>query len=207
MSSTMPRVICPTCQRPEKVCLCDSIQPIKNRVEVAILQHPTEVSQIKGTAKIVQLSLLNCQFWVGEDFTEEQSLQDWLNTGEVFILYPETEALKELSGGKQIKTYQAKEIGVTFPLEKVKLLVLDGTWRKTHKMMMQNVFLHELKRLQLQPESPSNYQIRKQKSQGSLSTVEAVYQALSQLEQDPVRFQPLINAFNQMIKQQLSFRK
>ncbi|MEA3404133.1 MAG: tRNA-uridine aminocarboxypropyltransferase [Pseudomonadota bacterium] len=203
----MPRVICPTCQRPEKVCLCHWIQPIENRVEVVILQHPTEVSQIKGTAKIAKLSLLNSHLWIGEDFTEERSLKDWLNQGQVFILYPETEALKERSGAKQPQSFKVEEIRSDVPLEQVKLLVLDGTWRKTHKMMMQNAFLHPLNRMQLQPETPSNYQIRKQKDQGSLSTVEAIYQALSQLEQNPEKFQPLINAFDQMIRQQLAFRK
>ncbi len=200
----MSRVICPTCQRPEKVCLCHWIQAIDNTVEVAILQHPSEVSQIKGTARIVELSLQNSKLWVGEDFSDEASLHQWLAEGEVLLLYPEVEALKQgESSPLMLNIEQARQ---RFALSQIKILVLDGTWRKTHKMMMLNPFLQALPRLQLTPQRPSAYQIRKQKDQGSLSTVEAVFEVLSQLEQNPQKYQPLIDAFEQMVAQQLAFR-
>ena len=203
MPSSLSRAICPVCQRPEKVCLCQWIQPIENVVEVGILQHPTESAQIKGTAKIAALSLQKCQVWVGEQFTDEQNLQAWLKSGEVFLLYPEVEALQTLPDALCFDVESARQ---TSPLNKIKLLILDGTWRKTHKMMMQNRFLHHLNRFQLQPKSPSAYQIRKQRDVGSLSTIEAIYQSLIQLEQDSDKFQPLMHAFHQMVAQQMAFR-
>jgi len=207
MSTSSSRKICPTCLRPQKVCLCQWIQPIDNALEVGILQHPSEASQIKGTAKIAQLSLINSQLWVGEAFSQTVSLHEWLKTGEVFLLYPEIEALKERRQNLiEGLSYSVESAIANYSLSQMKLLVLDGTWRKTHKMMMQNTFLHGLKRLQLQPESPSAYQIRKQKDSGSLSTIEAIYQALMQLEQDSEKFEPLIHAFHQMVAQQLAFR-
>ena len=207
MPTSSPRAICPTCQRPEKVCLCQWIQPIHNLVEVGILQHPTEVSQIKGTAKIAELSLQKSHVWIGENFTDEQTLQAWLKVGEVFLLYPEIAALNE--GGNKTtsqRSYDVDWVSAHYPLTQIKLLILDGTWRKTHKMMMQNTFLHSLKRLQLTPKTPSTYQIRKQKDAGSLSTIEAIYQALMQLEHDANKFQPLMRAFQDMVAQQLAFR-
>ena len=207
MPTSSSRKICPTCLRPQKVCLCQWIQPIDNALEVGILQHPSEASQIKGTAKIAQLSLINSQLWVGEAFSQTVSLHEWLKTGEVFLLYPEIEALKERRQNLiEGLSYSVESAIANYSLSQMKLLVLDGTWRKTHKMMMQNTFLHGLKRLQLQPESPSAYQIRKQKDSGSLSTIEAIYQALMQLEQDSEKFEPLIHAFHQMVAQQLAFR-
>ena len=203
MPSSLSRAICPVCQRPEKVCLCQWIQPIENVVEVGILQHPTESAQIKGTAKIAALSLQKCQVWVGEQFTDEQNLQAWLKSGEVFLLYPEVEALQTLPDALCFDVESARQ---TSPLNKIKLLILDGTWRKTHKMMMQNRFLHHLNRFQLQPQSPSAYQIRKQRDAGSLSTIEAIYQSLTQLEQNSDKFQPLMHAFQQMVAQQMAFR-
>jgi len=207
MPTSSSRKICPTCLRPQKVCLCQWIQPIDNVLEVGILQHPSEASQIKGTAKIAELSLINSQLWVGEAFSQEESLHDWLKTGEVFLLYPQVEALKEGADSlADALSYDVETVRTDYPLTQIKLLVLDGTWRKTHKMMMKNTFLHGLKRLQLQPESPSAYQIRKQKDSGSLSTIEAIYQALMQLEQDTDKFQPLLSAFHQMVAQQMAFR-
>ena len=212
-SNYTPRAVCPTCQRPEKVCLCQWIQPVANRVEVGILQHPNEVAQIKGTAKIAELSLQNCRVWVGEDFTDEATLHSWLASGEVFLLYPEIEALKQVSGVSSDflgdLSYQVEAVRAGYSIEKIKLLILDGTWRKTHKMMMQNSFLHGLKRLQLNPQTPSAYKIRKQRDAGSLSTVEAIYLALSQLElsePEAGKFEPLLEAFEKMVAQQLAFR-
>ena len=207
MPTSSPRAICPICQRPEKVCLCQWIQPIDNVVEVGILQHPSETSQIKGTAKIAELSLQNNRLWVGEDFSDETSLHDWLQTGVVFLLYPEVEALNE--GGEkdsEALSYDVATARNNVSLTQIKLLILDGTWRKTHKMMMQNSFLHGLKRLRLQPETPSAYQIRKQKDIGSLSTIEAIHLALTELEQEPEKFAPLLRAFHDMVAQQLAFR-
>lgn len=208
-----PRAMCGTCQRPDRVCLCQWIQPIKNRVEVGILQHPTEVMQIKGTAKIAELSLQNCHVWVGEDFTDEATLHHWLESGEVFLLYPEIEAFKQLNQdpGNKLNglNYRVEAVRADYSTESIKLLILDGTWRKTYKMMMQNGFLHHVKRLQLSPKNPSLYRIRKQKDADSLSTIEAIYLALSQLESDEKqsdKFSPLLEAFQKMVAQQLSFR-
>jgi len=72
---------------------------------------------------------------------------------------------------------------------------------------MKNAFLHPLKRLQLLPQTASAYHIRKQKGTGSLSTIEAIYQALTQLEQDTETYRPLMTAFHNMVAQQLAFRR
>ncbi len=86
----MPRVICPTCERAINNCLCQWIEAvIPNQVSLGILQHPNETKQVKGTAKIVQLSLRDCQTWVGEHVSELPTLQHWLADAQsVFLLYP-----------------------------------------------------------------------------------------------------------------------
>lgn len=196
----MPRPICSTCSRPLKVCLCEMIRPVTNRVEIAILQHPSEVSQIKGTAKIAQLSLSKVRTWVGEDFSDEVSLQAWLKQGEVFLLYPESESLMP------VQSHSIDSIRLRNHLDSVKVLVIDGTWRKAHKIMMTNPQLQCLPRIVLQPSQTSSYQIRKQKNSQSLSTIEAIYEVLAQLEADAPSFKPLLETFNQMVSQQLAFR-
>lgn len=195
----MSRIVCPTCSRPAKVCLCPLIRPVKNRVAIGILQHPSEVAQIKGTARIAQLSLSHCRTWIGEDFSEEESLRSWLQEGAVFLLYPETE-------GDDCRFYSIEEIRAEYPLKNVKVLVIDGTWRKAHKIMMSNPMLNKLPRIMLQPAKQSAYKIRKQKNSHSLSTIEAVYEVLSQLENDERGFKPLLTAFDSMVEQQMEFR-
>ncbi|VAW46202.1 Uncharacterized conserved protein YfiP, contains DTW domain [hydrothermal vent metagenome] len=197
----MSRVICSVCKRAEKVCLCPLITPINNRVELGILQHPNEVAQVKGTAKIAQLSFQKVNSWVGESLDDLPTLQWWLKgTTPIFLLYPNIEGQKET-----FQSFPVSELTALFG-SNLKILVLDGTWRKTHKMMQLNSGLRALNRVTLTPQIPSNYQIRKQKNNASLSTIEAVYEVYSQLENSAEKYQPLLNAFEAMQAQHLSFR-
>ena len=183
-------------------CLCQWInQRLPNQVALGILQHPSEVSQVKGTAKIVQLSLKNCQTWVGEILDELPSLQQWLADGSpVFLLYPKIENQTE-----PFTEFTITEIQQQFALSQIKVLVLDGTWRKTHKMMQLNAVLRGLNRVVLTPKQPSNYHIRKQKNAMSLSTVEAIYELYSQLESNSEQYQPLLDTFTAMQAHQQTF--
>jgi len=198
----MSRAICSTCERAVQNCLCQWIhQRLPNQVALGVLQHPSEVSQVKGTAKIVQLSLQNCQTWVGETLDELPSLQQWLaDESPVFLLYPKIEHQSE-----PFTEFTIAEIQQQFSLSQMKVLVLDGTWRKTHKMMQLNSALRGLNRVVLTPSQPSNYHIRKQKNAMSLSTVEAIYELYSQLESNSEQYQPLLKTFEAMQAHQQTF--
>jgi DTW domain-containing protein YfiP len=198
----MARAVCRKCHRPEKVCICDFISPVENRVEIGILQHPTEAKQIKGTAILAALSLQKAKLWVSESVEEVSDLLAWLNNHkQTYLLYPPTE---EQNSSTQVhRTEQLKAI----PAEDYQVLVLDGTWRKTFKMLQLNQQLADLSRVVLEPETESKYIVRKQKDQNSLSTVEAVAELLSRLESDAEKFQPLLQAFESMQQQQMAFRK
>ncbi len=197
----MPRAICSTCNRALKVCLCQWITPIENRVMLGILQHPSEVAQVKGTAKIAALSFQNVAVWVGESLDDLPELQAWLQESfPVFLLYPEIDGQVE-----PCDMFEIDEIIQQFKLEEIKVLVLDGTWRKTHKMMRLNSALRSLNRVVLLPTEPSNYRIRKQKCASCLSTIEAIYELYSRLERNTQRYQPLLRAFDAMQTQQLDF--
>jgi DTW domain-containing protein YfiP len=56
---------------------------------------------------------------------------------------------------------------------RVQLVVLDGTWRKSRKMLHLNPLLRRLPRLSLEDVPASNYLIRKAHKVGQLSTLEA----------------------------------
>ncbi|GKT13009.1 MAG: tRNA-uridine aminocarboxypropyltransferase [Thiomicrorhabdus sp.] len=199
----MSRIICPVCERASKVCLCQWIEIIDNSVELGILQHPTEVTQVKGSAKIALLSFKCCRMWVGEDVSKLPELMEWLKSEEtIFLLYPGIENQLEV-----FESFTIPEVKESYSLEKFKVLILDGTWRKTHKMMMLNSSLRGLNRISLQPQRESTYEIRKQKNSMSLSTVEAIYETYSQLEGSTQKFKPLMTAFERMQTQQLAFRK
>jgi len=84
--------------------------------------------------------------------------------------------------------------------------VLDGTWRKSRKMLYCNPLLQRLPRLPLQGLPVSRYRIRKAHRANQLSTLEATCAALTHLERDPERFAPLLAAFDGFVAQQLELR-
>ena len=84
--------------------------------------------------------------------------------------------------------------------------MLDGTWRKSRKMLQRNPLLQALPRLSLTPLAPSRYSVRKAHQPHQRSTLEAACAALAQLEGEPDRFSPLLAAFDGFVAQQLDFR-
>ena len=85
----------------------------------------------------------------------------------------------------------------------MRVVVVDGTWRKSKRILHQNPILKELPSIHLGEDKTSRYTIRKQPFSGALSTLEAVYETLSFLEQDHEKFLPLLTAFEKMIENQI----
>ena len=82
--------------------------------------------------------------------------------------------------------------------------MLDGTWRKSRKMLYLNPLLQQLPRLALQDMPASRYRIRTAHKPDQLSTLEATCAALAQLEGSAAPFLPLLAAFDGFVAQQLA---
>ncbi len=194
----MSRKLCSHCQRPLATCLCNLVRPTDNRVELVILQHPGEVKQAKNTASLLELSLSQCQKHIGEQLEPELLTQILRQDKTNLLLYPDTP-------DPTIPVPPATEIE-NLPPEQLRLIVLDGTWRKSQKMLYLNPALQALPRLSLESVPPSRYHIRVAPKAGQLSTLEASCYALTQLEQDPGTYKPLLEAFDKFVEQQLQWR-
>src|ERR1700755_52360 len=46
---------CPHCQKPIPLCICETVTPIDNRIELLILQHPQEQDRALGTARLTAM--------------------------------------------------------------------------------------------------------------------------------------------------------
>jgi DTW domain-containing protein YfiP len=88
------------------------------------------------------------------------------------------------------------------PPERLRLVVLDATWRKSRKMLHVNPELQRLPRLALHDVPASAYRIRKAHAPHQLSTLEAAAVALAQLEGDAGQYRPLLQAFDGFVQQQ-----
>ena len=179
--------------RAQSACICRFAAPIASSIELLILQHPMEVRAAKGTARLLHLSLPNSAIAVGESF-DPYALRAMLHAGDrtPVLLYPPSGDAAERFSPQQLHP------------SKIRLVVLDGTWRKSRKMLFQNPILQSLPRLALEDVPASGYRIRKAHAAHQLSTLEAA--ACAMVAIDPAcDVQPLLDGFDSFINQQLTF--
>ncbi len=190
------RLVCAACQRPRSACICQWVTPVAHATEVLILQHPLEVGHAKNSAGLLQLSLAHSQVVIGETFDAAMLQAAMREPKYTVLLYPQT-------------PQDASPVPDAMALQdpsNLRLVVLDGTWRKSRKMLHLSPLLQNLPRLSLDDVPASGYLIRKAHKPGQLSTLEATCAALAQLEGGPARFAPLLDAFDGFVAQQMAFR-
>ena len=188
---TLPvrRSLCARCTRPLAACICRWISALDSQVELLILQHPMEVANAKGSARLLHLSAANSVLAQGEAF-DPAALHALLYAGgrSPLLLYPQTPGAPAPQPDPALLANPAA----------LRLVLLDGTWRKSRKMLHQNPLLQALPRLPLSELPPSHYLIRKAHAPDQLSTLEAGCHALARL--DPAaQVQPLLDAFDAFV--------
>ena len=200
---------CATCLRPTSACICAWVTPVAHQVEVLILQHPLEANHPKGSARLLHLCLPHSRLLTGEVFTDQDlfvapaaSAQAAGKPRRSLLLYPDMQQDRALG----IAAPPALPPEALLAPASLRLVVLDGTWRKSRKMLHLNPVLQSLPRLSLQGLPPSSYRIRKAHRPSQLSTLEATCSALMQLEGDAEKFQALLTAFDGFVTQQMSYR-
>lgn len=177
----MPRAVCPRCERPARTCLCASLPPpLPHRTPLLILQHPREAGHAKNTATLLALGLQRARLLRGEVFDPA------LAQPGAALLYP-------------------GDAGAAAPAAVRELVLLDGSWRQSRRLLAANPWLLALPRVSL-PVQPSRYALRAAHRPGQLATVEAGLHALALLEGGPAAFEPLWAAFEAFVQAGLSRR-
>ena len=209
MSKTDQRPRCPNCHRALRTCICALARPVEHQVEVLILMHPMEVHEAKGTGHLLHLCLPHSRVLVGEQF-DTQALQQALQGSwdgqaprQSLLLYPDTHEQDATLG-----LAQASPLPQPWPLppEQLRLVIIDGTWRKSRKMLYLNPALQTLPRVALQDVGDSGYAIRKAHLPGQLSSFEAAVLGLAQLQNwplDAVAPATLTQVFEQFVARQI----
>ncbi|MEW6992561.1 tRNA-uridine aminocarboxypropyltransferase [Colwelliaceae bacterium 6441] len=195
----MSRPYCSSCQRPQVSCICHLTFSTKNNVHVVVLQHPSEEHQTKGTVKLLEQSLSSCQVFIGEDFSQHQGLIEVLNQYKrnTVLLYPSDKAtvLQGELNENMTKINQKIEC----------IILLDGTWKKAYRLYMMNSALHKIPHCVLPDSLKGEYQIRKTKKHGALSTLEACCYGLGMIEKQPENYLGLLEQFKKFNVMQLAF--
>jgi len=211
MNAAAGRARCTRCVRPQRNCICALAQRVDCAPEVLILQHPLEEHEAKGTARLLHLSLARSRLEIGEQFDTRQ-LQDWLQqdwrddagapASRSVLLYPEA------APDPALPLAPAPPLPAEWLLapERLRLVVIDGTWRKSRKMLYLNPPLQRLPRLALRDLPASRYAIRRAHRPGQLSTLEATCCALAQLEPDNQEIDQLLLAMDALVRRELQWR-
>jgi len=191
-ASRTPRPTCASCRRPESVCYCRHVTPIETATRVLLLQHPRERDVPIGTARMASLCLRNAELHVGLRWPGTEAVARALSDPErpAALLYPGPGAVDVMSHP---------------PRGPVTLVVVDGTWSQTRKVVRDNPVLAALPRYAFVAPAPSEYRIRREPDPAYVSTIEALALVLGALEGDPERFGPLLRPFRAMVDAQLSY--
>ena len=175
------------------------------------MQHPLEVNNAKGSGRLLHLCLPHSRLVTGEVFAEPQ-LQALLtgpwhtdpkmrHARHALLLYPSV--LPHAAQDTTAPMLAPSDRPDDSP--HLRLIVLDGTWRKSRKMLHLNPLLQRLPRLSLHDMPASHYLIRKAHRPDQMSTLEATCAALVQLERNAERFAPLMAAFDGFVGQQRGY--
>ena len=190
MTAPLRRPHCNHCDLPLRTCVCALVTRVPNDVDVLVLQHPDEAREAKGSARLLRLSLARCRVVVGAVFEPAALLA--LLDGDVSgsaLLYPAATA--------QVSDVPSSRALAARP---VRLVVLDGTWRKSAGLLRANALLQSLPRWTVEPDAPARYRaLRKAPRTSQLSTLEATCAALSAIEAAPARYTPLLDAFDRFV--------
>lgn len=185
-AATTRRPHCPACRLPLSTCLCALRRPVAHRLAIAVLQHPAEALQAKGTLRLLLGCLQHGEVRVGERWAEPP----WPVQG-CWLLYPGD---------------AAGPLPAPPPPRPERLLLLDASWRHSRKLMHLNPWLHRLPRYALQAPPASRYGVlRKAHGPRQLSSLEAVAHALAELEGNTAARDALLAALDDWLALQQRF--
>jgi DTW domain-containing protein YfiP len=198
---------CPRCGKPLPLCICDSVEPIANRIELLILQHPQEQDRALGTARLTAQHFKKATLKIGLSWPSLSKAlgrsvdpQDWA------ILYLGSAKVADLATERDVVAIDRKgeiEDNQRSILKDIEgIVLLDGTWSQAKALWWRNAWMLKCRRIILGPARPSLYgKLRKEPRSDGLSTIEAAGLVLSRLEGRPEIETTLNATFQRMLSQ------
>ncbi|XP_047140055.1 tRNA-uridine aminocarboxypropyltransferase 2 isoform X1 [Hydra vulgaris] len=174
------RNLCNRCCRPLRVCLCSAFpkEAFPISTNVFILQHPREQDfRQLTTVPLLQECIPKdkCKVYRGKRFPAHKfpEVHDVLDRPNTILLFPSKDAIS------------IEEYLVDNELADINLFVVDGTWKEAKGIYFNFPKLHHLKKVMLSGKWKSQFVIRTQPNNDSVSTLEAVAIAIAQFEKTP----------------------
>jgi DTW domain-containing protein len=197
---------CPSCNKPQPLCICDSITPIENRISLLILQHPQEQDRALGTARLLALHFKDAVLKIGLSWP---SLSKALgrpvhDPSRWAVLYLGSAKVADLDTDRDVVAINRKgevEDNQGAILKDIEgIVLLDGTWSQAKALWWRNAWMLKCQRVILGPAKPSAYgKLRREPRRDGLSTIEAAAMLLAALEKRPDIEAALNASFERML--------
>lgn len=217
MIHTADAAICPGCDKPVHLCVCEAIRPINTKLKILLLQHPQEKREALGTAVLatrifpnstmkIGLSWPGLRRLAGEDADPKRWGVLYLGAAKQGPGQGGGQGGGQASGSKEEVAAVDKNGAplkdsamVLADLEGI--ILLDGTWSQAKTLWWRNAWLLKCRRIVLNPKVRSLYgQARKEPRRESLSTLESAALLLARLEDRPEIFDTALAPFALLLK-------
>ena len=197
---------CPHCGKPMPLCICDSVTPIKSRIQLLILQHPQEQDRALGTARLTARHFENAVLRIGLSWPSLAKAlgRPVADPSRWAVLYLGSAKVEDLDTDAEIVAINRK--GELEPHQRAILsdiegiVLLDGTWSQAKALWWRNAWMLKCQRVILGPKRPSLYgKLRREPRRDGLSTIEAAAILLAGLEKRPDIAATLTDSFERML--------
>ena len=188
------------------LCICESVEPIENRIQLLILVHPQEQDKALGTARLTAQHFPDAVVKIGLSWP---SLSKALgltvhDPSRWAILYLGSAKASDLDTDAEIVALTRKgeasdrQRAVLSAIEGV--VLLDGTWSQAKALWWRNAWMLKCQRVILNPKQPSRYgALRREPRRDGLSTIEAAGMLIAALERRPEIAATLNASFERML--------
>ncbi len=206
MSKVSTPDICPACEKPAGLCICEAVTPIDNAIEVIVLRHPQEQDRVLGTARILALQLKNSSVKTGLSWPNLAKLVGRATDPRRWgVLYLGT-VRSSAPQGDRVLGVVTKD-GVPLPDQESVLsglegiILLDGNWAQAKALWWRNAWMLKCRRIVLSPRNPSLYgNLRREPRRESISTIEAAALALAELQAEPDLAERILPPFRLLLE-------
>jgi DTW domain-containing protein YfiP len=182
-AGAVPR--CLVCGLQDYLCLCAELVPLQLGTRVVVVRTPREKEQLTNSGRLVPLALANAALRERDELAEAEFADP---SRRALLLFPAPDA-PEL----------AHDPSDPRPIT---LVVPDGTWRATRRMVAREPALATLPRVTLPAGAPTRYRLRTHPNEHCLATLEATARALGLLEGPEVE-QHLTHLFTLFVERTL----
>jgi DTW domain-containing protein len=149
---------CQSCLKPQNLCVCSEIVPLKTQIHVLILQHPQEPDKELGSARITHLSLPNSTLRVGLSWPNlKKALGKDALPSQWAVLYLGSGIRGKPTSPHSLQFVSKQGLPIDTPHGIQGLVVLDGTWSQAKALWWRNPWLLKLKRAIVVPRQKSLY--------------------------------------------------